>query len=73
MVWTMLLSYPLMSAIQLVSARIGRGTGSGLAVNMGAIWPKWLVTGLVCLLFVANCINIGANLAAMCASVELAT
>ena len=73
MVWTMLLSYPLMSAIQLVSARIGRGTGSGLAVNMGAIWPKWLVTGLVCLLFVANCINIGANLAAMGASVELAT
>ncbi len=73
MVWTMLLSYPLMSAIQLVSARIGRVTGSGLAVNMGAIWPKWLVTGLVCLLFVANCINIGANLAAMGASVELAT
>ena len=69
----MLLSYPLMSAIQLVSARIGRVTGSGLAVNMGAIWPKWLVTGLVCLLFVANCINIGANLAAMGASVELAT
>ena len=34
MVWTMLLSYPLMSAIQLVSARIGRGTGSGLAVNI---------------------------------------
>ncbi|WP_252869888.1 MULTISPECIES: NRAMP family divalent metal transporter [Brucella] len=73
MVWIMLLSYPLMSAIQLVSARIGRVTGSGLAVNMGAIWPKWLVTGLVCLLFVANCINIGANLAAMGASVELAT
>ena len=73
MLWTMLLSYPLMSAIQLVSARIGRVTGSGLAVNMGAIWPKWLVTGLVCLLFVANCINIGANLAAMGTSVELAT
>ncbi len=73
MLWTMLLSYPLMSAIQLVSARIGRVTGSGLAVNMGAIWPKWLVTGLVCLLFVANCINIGANLAAMGASVEHAT
>lgn len=73
MLWTMLLSYPLMSAIQLVSARIGRVTGSGLAVNMGAIWPKWLVTGLVCLLFVANCINIGANLAARGASVEHAT
>ena len=73
MLWTMLLTYPLMSAIQLVSARIGRVTGSGLAVNMGAIWPKPLVVGLVCLLFIANCINIGANLAAMGASVELAT
>jgi NRAMP (natural resistance-associated macrophage protein)-like metal ion transporter len=73
MLWTMLLTYPLMSAIQLVSARIGRVTGSGLAVNMGAIWPKPLVVGLVCLLFIANCINIGANLTAMGASVELAT
>jgi len=73
MLWTMLLTYPLMSAIQLVSARIGRVTGSGLAVNMGAIWPKPLVVGLVGLLFIANCINIGANLAAMGASVELAT
>lgn len=73
MLWTMLLTYPLMSAIQLVSARIGRVTGSGLAVNMGAIWPKPLVVLLVCLLFIANCINIGANLAAMGASVELAT
>jgi NRAMP (natural resistance-associated macrophage protein)-like metal ion transporter len=73
MLWTMLLTYPLMSAIQLVSARIGRVTGSGLAVNMGSIWPKPLVVGLVGLLFIANCINIGANLAAMGASVELAT
>ncbi|TNM66677.1 divalent metal cation transporter [Aliirhizobium smilacinae] len=73
MLWTMLLTYPLMSAIQLVSARIGRVTGCGLGVNMGAIWPKPLVTGLMLLLFVANTINIGANLAAMGASVELAT
>lgn len=73
MLWTMLLSYPLMSAIQLVSARIGRVTGAGLAVNMGAIWPKPLVLLFVCLLFIANCINIGANLTAMGASVELAT
>lgn len=73
MLWTMLLTYPLMSAIQLVSARIGRVTGCGLASNMGAIWPKPLVLGLVLLLFAANTINIGANLAAMGASAELAT
>jgi Mn2+/Fe2+ NRAMP family transporter len=72
MLWTML-TYPLMSAIQLVSARIGRVTGCGLGVNMDAIWPKPLVTGLMLLLFLANTINIGANLAAMGASVELAT
>ncbi|MBY3003830.1 NRAMP family divalent metal transporter [Rhizobium leguminosarum] len=73
MLWTMLLTYPLMSAIQLISARIGRVTGCGLATNIGAIWPKPLVVGLVLLLFVANTINIGANLAAMGASTELAT
>lgn len=43
MLWTMLLTYPLMSAIQLVSARIGRVTGCGLGVNMGAICQsRWL-------------------------------
>ena len=73
MLWTLIVTYPLMSAIQLVSARIGRVTGCGLATNMGALWPKPLVTGLVLLLFAANTINIGANLAAMGASVELAT
>ncbi|WP_234892391.1 divalent metal cation transporter [Agrobacterium vitis] len=50
-----------MSAIQLVSARIDRVTGCGLGVNIGEIWPKPLVTGLMLLLFVANTINIGAN------------
>lgn len=73
MLWTMLLTYPLMSAIQLVSARIGRVTGCGLATNLGAVWPKKLVVLLVILLFGANTINIGANLAAMGASFELAT
>ncbi|KQV40020.1 iron transporter [Rhizobium sp. Root268] len=73
MLWAMLLTYPLMSAIQLVSARIGRVTGCGLATNLGTIWPKKFVVGLVVLLFIANTINIGANLAAMGASFELAT
>ncbi len=72
LLWTMLLAYPLMSAIQIVSARIGRVTGCGLAANLHAIWPRSLVFALVLLLFGANAINIGANLAAMGASVELA-
>ena len=49
----------------MVSALIGRVTGSGLAKNMGEIFPGWLVSVLVGLLFFANTINIGADLAAM--------
>jgi len=63
--WTMLLCFPLMVAIQMVSALIGRVTGHGLARNMGEVMPNWLVTGLVALLFIANTINLGADLAAM--------
>jgi NRAMP (natural resistance-associated macrophage protein)-like metal ion transporter len=65
LMWTMLLTYPLMSAVQLVSAHIGRVTGKGLAQNMREIMPGWLLTVLVAILFVANTINIGADIAAM--------
>src|ERR1700759_4312406 len=61
--WTIVLTFPLMVAIQLVSARIGRVTGRGLASNMQRVFPGWIVTGLVALLFIANTINIGADLA----------
>ncbi|WP_299004715.1 divalent metal cation transporter [uncultured Caulobacter sp.] len=67
----MVLTYPLMSAIQLVSARIGRVTGKGLAANLGEVLRCWLVNLLVVLLLAANTINIGANLAAMGAAAEL--
>jgi NRAMP (natural resistance-associated macrophage protein)-like metal ion transporter len=65
MLWTMPLTYPLMTAVQMLCAQVGRVTGAGLAQNMGEILPRWLVTALVALLFVANTINIGADLAAM--------
>jgi NRAMP (natural resistance-associated macrophage protein)-like metal ion transporter len=71
MLWTMLFLYPLMSTMQMISARIGRVTGHGLAANMRRIFPAWIVMGLVALLFIANTINIGADLAAMGAAVEL--
>lgn len=71
MLWTMALTYPLMTAVQLVSAQIGRVTGCGLAANIGAIFPKTAVLPLIGLLFLANTINIGANLAAMGAVTEL--
>ena len=65
LLWTMILTYPLMTAVQLVSARIGRVTGRGLAANMREIVPRWMLSVVVVLLFVANTINIGADLAAM--------
>ena len=49
-----LLTWPLMVAVQSVSARIGRVTGHGLASNMALIFPRGIVTALVLLLFVAT-------------------
>ena len=63
--WTLLFTYPLMVAIQLASARIGRVTGRGLTENFSRFCPPQLVTGLVALLVLANVINIGADLNAM--------
>ncbi|GGC68547.1 iron transporter [Undibacterium terreum] len=65
MLWTVLLTYPLMVGIQIVSARIGRVSGHGLATNIGKHYPRWLLYSLVSLLLIANTINIGADVAAM--------
>lgn len=71
LLWTLVLTYPLMVAIQLVCARIGRVTGKGLASNMRAIYPLWLLYGAVGLLLVANIMTIAADLAAMGAATAL--
>src|ERR1700712_5822551 len=52
--WTLLLTYPLMVAIQAISARIGRTTGKGIAGVLRQHYPNWLVLGIVGLLFTAN-------------------
>jgi NRAMP (natural resistance-associated macrophage protein)-like metal ion transporter len=71
MTWLMLFSYPLMCAIQEVSARIGRTTGRGVAGNMRRHGHRWLVNPIVGLLLLANIINIGADLGAMGAALRL--
>ena len=71
MLWTMLFSYPLMVAAQLVCARIGRVTGQGLAGNLREHMPRWALWPLVALLLVANTINIGADLGAMGEGIHL--
>jgi NRAMP (natural resistance-associated macrophage protein)-like metal ion transporter len=69
--WTLVVSYPLMAAIQEISARIGRVTGRGIAGNLRQHYPAWLSGGLVFLLIVANVINLGADLGAMGAALKL--
>lgn len=69
--WTMLLTYPLMVAIQEISARIGRVTGRGLAGNVCRYLPGPVLWPILALLFIANTINIAADLAAMGDAVKL--
>jgi Mn2+/Fe2+ NRAMP family transporter len=69
--WTLLLTYPLMCAIQMISADIGRVTGKGIAANMRGLYPSLVLYALVGLLVLANVINIGADLGAMGAALQL--
>lgn len=71
MLWTMIFSYPLMSAIQEISARIGRVTGQGIAGNMRKYYPRWLTYTIAGLLVIANVINLGADIGAMGAALKL--
>ena len=69
--WTVVLTLPLMIAIQMISARIGRVTGHGLASNIRRHYPAPVLYAVVALLFVANTINVAADIAAMAESVHL--
>ena len=71
LVWTLLLTTPLMIGIQMLSARIGWVTGQGLGANIAKVCPRWLTLALVGLLVVANTINIAADLGAMGEAVRL--
>ncbi len=71
MLWTVVITLPLMAAIQMVSARIGYVTGVGLAANIRQHYPRWLLRACVALLLGANILNIGADLAAMAEALRL--
>src|SRR5258708_7712360 len=71
MSWVMLFSYPLMAAIQEISARIGRVTGQGIAGNIRAHFSLTLLRAIVGLLLIANVINLGADLGAMGDALQL--
>ena len=71
MLWTMLFSFPLMAAIQEISARIGRVSGMGIAGNIRRHYQRPYLYGIVLLLLVANTFNIGADIGAMAAAAGL--
>jgi NRAMP (natural resistance-associated macrophage protein)-like metal ion transporter len=65
LLWTALLTWPLMAAVQMMCARIGMVTGQGLAGNFRQRFPRWLLLVFVIALLIANTINIAADLAGM--------
>jgi len=71
LLWTMVFSWPLMCAIQEISARIGRVTGRGIAGNIRRYYSRWLLYPVVVLLVLANTINLGADIGAMGSALQL--
>jgi Mn2+/Fe2+ NRAMP family transporter len=71
MLWTMVISYPLMTAIQEISARVGRVTGCGIAANLRKFYPRWLLYAVTATVLIANIFNLGADIGAMGAAAQL--
>jgi len=71
MPWVMLVTYPLMTAVQEACARIGAVTGKGLAAVIRENYPKWILYPVVVLVVLANVLNIGSDIGAMAASTQL--
>ncbi|PID32018.1 iron transporter [Candidatus Saccharibacteria bacterium] len=71
LLWMAPLTFPLMSTVQEMCARIGLVTGRGLAGNIRLHYPKRILIISTVLLFMANAFNIGANLGAMAKAVQL--
>jgi NRAMP (natural resistance-associated macrophage protein)-like metal ion transporter len=73
MLWTALLTWPLMAAVQMMCARIGMVTGEGLAGALRKRFPKPLLIAAAVALLGANVINIAADLAGMADAAEMLT
>jgi NRAMP (natural resistance-associated macrophage protein)-like metal ion transporter len=71
--WIALLTFPLMAAVQLMCARLGMVTGSGLAAAVRIHYPRWVLWSACAILVVANIINIGADLGGMAEATQLIT
>jgi NRAMP (natural resistance-associated macrophage protein)-like metal ion transporter len=73
LLWTSVITWPLMAAVQMMCARIGMVTGEGLASGLRKKIPRWICVSFVVALLVANTINVGADLAGMADAAELLT
>jgi NRAMP (natural resistance-associated macrophage protein)-like metal ion transporter len=71
--WTALLSFPLMIAVQMMCARLGLVTGEGLAGVIRRRYSRWILWGSCTLLVIANTVNIGADLGGMGKVTEMLT
>jgi NRAMP (natural resistance-associated macrophage protein)-like metal ion transporter len=71
LLWTSLLTWPLMAAVQFMCARIGMVTGQGLAGNLKQRFPGWLLWLFIAALLAANTINIAADLAGMADAAQM--
>lgn len=69
--WSLLFSLPFMTVIQDVAAQIGSVTGTGIAANLRRHYPRPLLLSAVSLLLIANVINLGADLSAMGAVMQM--
>src|ERR1700733_6771394 len=71
--WTALFSFPLMTAVQMMCARLGMVTGEGLAGVIRRHYPRWVLWSACALLVIANTVNIGADLGGMAKVTEMIT
>jgi NRAMP (natural resistance-associated macrophage protein)-like metal ion transporter len=71
LLWLALFTFPLMTLVQEMCARIGMVTGKGLAANIRAHYSRPLLLGCTVLLFAANVFNLGADLGAMAQAAQL--
>lgn len=71
LLWLALFTFPFMSLVQEMCARIGMVTGKGLAANIKQYFPKWVLLTCSILLFITNTLNLGANLGVMAKATQL--
>jgi NRAMP (natural resistance-associated macrophage protein)-like metal ion transporter len=69
--WTALISFPLMASVQFICAKVGMVCGQGLAGVLRRHYPRWLLYPAVIALVVANTINVGADIGAIAAAINL--